>query len=141
MRLGGTWLAALTLDLGVVSSNPTLGVEITLKNKKTKKQVVSLAQALTRPDLPLRALISTIDVGSFVRGVMEDTRRHYTSNLSFSSRRDIIHNLAEHVRPLLSPALSSVISLCILTANSVSPLCLLRFFPLPGMFFLPWYTW
>ena len=38
----GTWLAQLvergTLDLGVVSSNPTLGVEPALqKNKKNKK--------------------------------------------------------------------------------------------------------
>jgi len=41
IHIGGTWLAELaehvTLDLRVMSSSPTLGVELTLGKKKKKR--------------------------------------------------------------------------------------------------------
>ena len=38
-HLAGCFVEHVTLDLGVVSSNPTLGVEITLKKKKKQNRL------------------------------------------------------------------------------------------------------
>ena len=70
MGAGGSWLARsvehVTLDLRVVSSNPTLGVEITIKRQwvhGTLSKQNSLAISLTFALLKYSANVSFHSVG------------------------------------------------------------------------------